>query len=67
MMMAATSAVVSRMSCSGNAFDFSNSSRIWNPVSRNSRPSTRKMMRSQKKMPCSRVADEIKSGPFQLM
>ena len=36
-----TSAVAIRISSSGNAFDFSNNSRIWKPVSRNSSPSIR--------------------------
>ena len=45
----------------------SSSGRASSPVSRNSAPSRRKMNRSQKKMPCSRVWLGISSGPFQLM
>jgi len=41
MTMTATNAVAERMSSSGNAFDFSYSNRIWNPVSRNRKPSIR--------------------------
>ena len=64
--MAETIAMAARISDTGSAFDFSIKSRNWKPIIRNSTPSISQITKSQKKMPCNRVFDEISSGPFQL-
>ncbi|CKY03141.1 Uncharacterised protein [Mycobacterium tuberculosis] len=65
MTIAETIATAVRISI-GSAFDFSIRSRSWNPIIRNSTPSISQITKSQKKMPCNLVFDEISSGPFQL-
>ena len=66
MTMTEVIAMACTISLIGQSWAFSSNSRNWKPMVRNSTPSISQMTKSQKKMPCRRVAEEISSGPFQL-